>query len=239
MAAAPGLRLVGVERGFGRRPVLGGVDLTATPGEVVALVGRNGAGKTTLLRLAVGVLEPGRGEVTVDGHPPSTPGPARPSVGYVAEGAPLPGDATVDGFLRAQAALRGGDRAARVAHVAAARARLGVDQVAPRTIATLSRGWRQRVALAEALAAAPRLLVLDEPTDGLDPETTRALWAELAELAAPAGRERVVLLASHDPAEVAAVATRVVVMAAGRVERDVALAGDAAARAAQVAEAMP
>jgi ABC-2 type transport system ATP-binding protein len=215
------LHLAGITKSFGARAALTGVSLDVAAGEIVLLVGRNGAGKTTLLRIATGFLDPDAGAgaavATIDGisllGSPRDRVRAQRKLGYLPETAPAP----LDLIVREHLVLR-----ARLKRVANARA--AVDQVmaasavaseADRRIGALSKGYRQRVGLADALLGDPPLLVLDEPTSGMDPIQTRELREHLAAIGKTPGRA--VLISSHALAELTPLATRTVVLAAGTV----------------------
>jgi ABC-2 type transport system ATP-binding protein len=221
------VRLEGVTRRFGSTVAISDVAFELRPGEVVGLLGPNGAGKTTTMRVLTGYLRPSAGRVTVGGVDPLVdPVGARRLVGYMPESAAVPGELSVTGYLRYCARLRrvGGRRAVRAA---AGRAieRAGLTGVAGQRVSTLSKGYRQRVALAQALVHDPPVLVLDEPTSGLDPRQV----ADTRELIARLGRKRTVLLSSHLLGEVGQLCRRVVVLDRGRVVADSDVAGLTAA----------
>ena len=202
------LALRGIEKAFGARRAVAGVTLEVAAGEAVLLVGRNGAGKTTLLRIATGFLDADAGEVAIDGVPIARRAEAQARLGYLPEHAPAPPELTVREHLRLRARQKGhgDDAVARAARTAQIEAELG------RQIGALSKGFRQRVGLADALLGEPPLLVLDEPTSGMDPIQTR----ELREHLIRAARDRAVLVSSHAVADLQALASRVAVMRAGR-----------------------
>ena len=192
-----------------------GVTLAVARGEAVLLVGRNGAGKTTLLRVATGFLDPDAGEVRVDGiamDRASERARAQARLGYLPEHAPAPVELTVEQHLRGRARLKNLPMSAIEAPIAAA----ALGEVRGRTIGVLSKGFRQRVGLADALLGDPPLLVLDEPTSGMDPIQVRELRERLIEVA----KDRAVLVSSHAVTDLAALATRVVVMRDGAVVAD-------------------
>jgi len=209
------LVLDGIAKAFGPWRALAGVSLTVGAGEAVLLVGRNGAGKTTLLRIATGFLDPDAGSVTIDGVAMAARrAHAQARIGYLPEHAPAPLELTVREHLRFRARLKGTTD-------------LSVDQAmneadivteAERPIGALSKGFRQRVGLADALLGAPPLLILDEPTSGMDPIQTRQLCKKLIEAANHRGCA--VLVSSHAVADLEPLAVRVVVLAKGTVIAD-------------------
>jgi ABC-2 type transport system ATP-binding protein len=202
------LALRGIVRTFGRRRAVAGVSFEVAAGEAVLLVGENGAGKTTLLRIATGFLDPDAGEVIVAGIAMARErARAQAQLGYLPEQAPAPSELTVREhlYLRARqkrVAAAGLDRAIELA---------GLGETLRQRIATLSKGFRQRVGLADALLGDPPLVILDEPTSGMDPIQVRQLREHLA----AAARERAVLVSSHAVADLEPLATRVAVLRAG------------------------
>ena len=202
-----------VEKSYGSWKALAGVSLVVAAGEAVLLVGRNGAGKTTLLRIATGFLDPDAGAVTIDGIGMATDrARAQAKLGYLPEQAPAPHELTVTDHLRLRARLKG----LREDAVARAIAQADIADVAKRPIGVLSKGYRQRVGLADALLGEPPLLILDEPTSGMDPVQTKALCEHLV----AAAKARAVLVSSHAVADLEPLAQRVVVIHKGRVVAD-------------------
>ncbi len=203
-----------VGRRFGARRVLDGVSLTVERRQLLGLLGRNGAGKTTLLRMGAGLLPPSQGRVRVGGVDVIREGPRiRQRVGYLPENCPLYGEMRVKEFLRFRAGLKG---------LGSGRARHRVDEVTDscglreirrQPIRRLSLGFRQRVALAEALLAEPELLILDEPTRGLDPLQAGQAWDLLRDLAG----DRAVVVATHDLETAARHCTHLAVLGDGAV----------------------
>jgi ABC-2 type transport system ATP-binding protein len=211
------LALRGIDKAYGAWRALADVSLEVAAGEAVLLVGRNGAGKTTLLRIATGFLDPDAGEVTIDGVPMATRrAAAQARLGYLPEQAPAPHELAVREHLRLRAHQKGlrGDAVEQA--VAASLEAADIVDHAGRPIAALSKGYRQRVGLADALLGDPPLLVLDEPTSGMDPIQTRDLCARLV----GAAKERAVLVSSHAVADLEPLAARVVVLRRGRVVAD-------------------
>ena len=199
------LELTGVEKRYGRRTALSDVNLVIAPGELVGLVGANGAGKTTLLRIIVGFLDADRGQVVARVR----------AIGYLPEHTPLPLDETIGGFLATRASIKGVARidveCARVLSI------VGLTAASRRVIVTLSKGMRQRLGLADALLGDPSLLVLDEPTEGLDPVQLHAMRTQVRALV---GETRSVLVSTHAVTDLEGWATRVIVLARGRIVGD-------------------
>jgi ABC-2 type transport system ATP-binding protein len=204
---------------------LDGISLRVPPGTALGIVGPNGAGKSTLLRLLLGYLRPTTGTLTVAGLPPRV-FVERHGIGYVPERPAISPRWTVRGTLRAFAAL--GDvepwreRVDRTLHD------LGLEPVADRRVGALSKGNLQRLALGQALLGERRVMILDEPTDGVDPEWVARIRELLARWRA-ADPERVLLFASHNLDEVERVAERVAVLAQGRLREVLDLRAPAAA----------
>lgn len=202
------LELSKICKAFGARSALDGVSLEVNAGEAVLLVGRNGAGKTTLLRIATGFLDADAGDVTIDGIPIAERARAQARLGYLPEHAPAPAELTVRDHLATRARLKGiAERDA----VDKAMAAADITGEAKRRIGTLSKGFRQRVGLADALLGEPPLLVLDEPTSGMDPIQTKELRAHLVE----AAKQRAVLVSSHAVADLEGLAARIAVLREG------------------------
>jgi ABC-2 type transport system ATP-binding protein len=203
-----------VTRHFRKGRGITDVSFEVRPGEVLGLLGPNGAGKTTTMRVLTGFLTPDEGQVAIDGADAAAdPVAGRRLIGYMPEASALYGEMSVDGFLAYCARLRGVTRDRRRQAVSRAVQQAGLHGRAGDRIGTLSRGLRQRVALAQALVHDPPVLILDEPTAGLDPQQV----AEARELIARLGRSRTVLLASHLLSEVSQLCRRVVVLDEGRV----------------------
>lgn len=198
---------------YGDQIAVNDISFRVGRGEVVAFLGPNGAGKTTTLRILAGFLGPTAGHVTIAGHDVvDEPFEARQSIGYMPEGVPLYPEMRVIEYLRFRAELKRVPRRSRASHVDEAMHKAGVVEVAHKRIGHLSKGYRQRVGLADAIVARPPIVVLDEPTAGLDPNQIREARALVREL----GREHTVVLSTHILGEVEACATRVVLIHHGK-----------------------
>ncbi|MGC8968703.1 MAG: ABC transporter ATP-binding protein [Thermus sp.] len=214
------LRLEGLGKRYGRKPVLSGVSLSVQPGEVYALAGPNGSGKTTLIRLATGLAFPTEGRALLLGEDVHKTPSARRHLGAVVE-APAAFYPYLTGRenLRMHAALAGVREEGRLTE---ALARLQLLAVADQKVGTYSLGQRQRLGLAAAILHRPKVLVLDEPTSGLDPEGVELVHGLLQELA----REGVaVFLSTHHLPEVSRYAQRVGILGGGRLLDEVVLTG--------------
>ncbi len=207
------IELRGVAKFYGEVLGVVGVDLVLQPG-LIAIVGPNGAGKSTLLNLLVGLLSPSRGEIVVRGVPACDAARIGDLVGYCPGWEDLPPGATGRGLLRRQLAIRGYQRAEIDRRAELALERVGLREAANRRVAGYSKGMRQRIKLALALAHEPQVLVLDEPLNGLDPMARAELIGLFREWASD-GRH--VLVSSHILHEVDMIADQVVFVDAGTI----------------------
>ncbi len=210
---------------YGSLTAVEDVTFQVSPGEVLGFLGPNGAGKTTTMRMLAGFVTPTSGTASICGHDVETdPLGAKSSLGYLPEGAPLYGEMSVRRFLDFIADLRsleGERRAARLAHVIE---HLHLGGVLEQTIDTLSKGFRRRVGLAQAIMHDPPVLILDEPTDGLDPNQKHEVRALINQMA----RDKIIVISTHILEEVDAVCTRAIIIARGRIVADDTPAGLAA-----------
>jgi ABC-2 type transport system ATP-binding protein len=198
---------------YGARLAVDDLSFDVPRGEVVGFLGPNGAGKSTTLRVLAGFLGMTSGKVTVAGHDVVTDSEAaRRCIGYMPEAVPLYPEMRVEEYLAFRAELKGVARKERRPNVDSAMEKANVTDVASVPIGKLSKGYRQRVGLADALVAKPPLLVLDEPTAGLDPNQI----AEVRDVIKALGREHTVLLSTHILSEVEASCSRVVVIDRGK-----------------------
>ncbi len=207
------IEVSGLTKRFRDRTAVLDLSFTIGRGEVVGLLGPNGAGKTTTLRLLTGFLPPTAGSIRVAGFDVlEQPREARRHIGYLPEVPPLYDAMTVRGQLRFAAELKGVARPLVRGEIDRVAALAGVDGVLDRLTSNLSKGYRQRVGIAQALLGNPDVLVLDEPTVGLDPIQIR----EMRDLVRSLGGRHTVLLSSHLLPEVAMTCTRVLVLNGGR-----------------------
>lgn len=186
-------------------------------GEVLGFLGPNGAGKSTTMKVITGFLSPTSGKVTVDGYDISEhPIQVKSLIGYLPEGAPSYGDMTTLEFLNFIAEVRGfrGDEAqSRINHVLH---EVALTDVAHQTIDTLSKGYKRRVGLAQAIIHDPKVLILDEPTDGLDPNQKHHVRELIKNLA----KDKIVIISTHILEEVSAVCSRAIIIAKGKIVAD-------------------
>ena len=201
------------------------VSFEVGPGEVLGFLGPNGAGKTTTMRMLTGFITPTSGRAWIYGHDvESDPIAARTCIGYLPEGAPAYGEMTARAFLEFIADLRGLRGAVRRARLDTVIQRLELAPVLQQSIETLSKGFRRRVGLAQAIVHDPAVLILDEPTDGLDPNQKHEVRTLINEMS----RGKIIVISTHILEEVDAVCTRAMVIARGRLVADDTPAGLAA-----------
>ncbi len=206
------IEVTGLTRTFGDRVAVRDLTFRAERGEVIGFLGPNGAGKTTTMRMLTGLLPPTRGTARVAGFDVVEQSlEVRRRVGYLPETVPLWGDLTVRELLEFVAAIKDVPARERGRQIEAALEACGVDDVADRRIETLSRGYRQRAGIAQALIGDPDVLVLDEPTVGLDPRQI----IEIRELVRSLAGDRTIILSTHILPEVARVCARVLIIDRG------------------------
>lgn len=213
------LKLVaqGLVRDYAGRRAVDGVSLRLARGEVLGLLGPNGAGKSTTLRMLAGTLAPSAGRVEIAGHDMAhAPQQAKRHLGYLPEHPPVYPELTVDEYLRFCARLHGLARADQRTAIDAAKADCGLEDTGARLIGNLSKGYQQRVGIAQAIVHRPDVLIFDEPTAGLDPNQLRGVRDLVQRLAA----EHTVIVSSHILSEIQAVASRVVILHRGRIVLD-------------------
>ena len=197
---------------YGNHLAVDDVSFTVADGQICGLLGPNGAGKSTIMNILTGYLSATSGQVTVAGHPlPEEADAAKACVGYLPEQPPLYPEMTVQEYLTFAAELKGVKKAERKEQVCRVARRTGLEAVLPRLIRSLSKGYKQRVGIAQALLGSPRLIILDEPTVGLDP----AQVIEIRKLIRELGRAHTVILSSHILGEVQAVCQQILILSKG------------------------
>lgn len=206
-----------LSRSYGEFRAVDGVRFSIAQGEVVGLLGHNGAGKTTIMKMLTGYLEPSAGSARIDGLDVVADRQAvQAQLGYLPENCPVYPEMTVVDYLDYHAGLHGVAEAERPAAIRTAIERTWLQDKALAAIGTLSRGYRQRVGVAQAILHAPRILILDEPTNGLDPTQIQQMRSLIRELS----KRATVILSTHILQEVQAVCDRVLVMRNGRLVLD-------------------
>ncbi len=204
----------GLSKTFGTTTALRDVSFTVARGEIVGLLGPNGAGKSTMMRVLTGYIPPTSGTARVAGFDvQERPLEVRRRIGYLPETPPVYAEMTVLGYLRFIAELRELPRGEIAGRIRAVMAQVGIAAVSHRVIGHLSKGYRQRVGLSQALLHDPELLILDEPTVGLDPKQVVEIRSMIRELAA----KHTVVLSSHILPEVSAICTRIIIIDRGRI----------------------
>ena len=206
-----------VSKSYGSTLALHEVSFHVSPGEVIGLLGPNGAGKTTMMKILTGYLQPDEGEAIVDGiDVVANPLEVQKRIGYLPENAPLYPELTVQSYLKMMADLRQIPEEEQPLRLSQAVRAAGLEQHLTRPIGQLSKGFRQRVGLAQAIIHQPRLLILDEPTIGLDPTQI----VEVRRLMRRLAKNSTVLLSTHILSEVEATCDRVIILMNGEVKAD-------------------
>jgi len=201
-------------KNFGPKIAVNDVSFSVERGEVLGFLGPNGAGKSTTMRMVTGFIPPTAGRISVGGHDILTnPIPAKRLIGYLPENAPSYADMTVNGFLRFTAEMRGITGDARKRAVNRAVELCMLENVLYQTIDTLSKGYRHRTCLAQSIIHDPDILIMDEPTDGLDPNQKH----EVRNLIKRMGTNKAVIFSTHILEEVDAACSRVIIIDRGRI----------------------
>ena len=202
---------------FGALQAVQDLSMQLHPGEVLGFLGPNGAGKSTTMKMVTGFLPPDSGEILIHGiNVQQDPIGAQKLIGYLPEGAPTYGEMQVERFLNFIAEVRGYQSAERSRVVANAIERMDLGGVTQQRIETLSKGFKRRVGLAQAILHDSKVLILDEPTDGLDPNQKHQVRALIRSLS----KDKIVIISTHILEEVTAVCSRVVIMSGGRLVED-------------------
>lgn len=210
----PAIEVKALDKRFGPIHAVQNVSFSVRHGEVLGFLGPNGAGKSTTMKMITGFLEPTDGTVLVNGHDVTTdPITVKASIGYLPEGAPAYPEMTVIRFLDFIAEIRGLNGAEKQQRIDQIIAQIHLDTVVDQTVETLSKGFKRRVGIAQALLHDPDVLIMDEPTDGLDPNQkheVRSLIKEMAE-------KKAIVISTHVLEEVDAVCSRAIIIAAGQI----------------------
>jgi ABC-2 type transport system ATP-binding protein len=211
------LKLDNVSKDFGGVRAVDGISFEIDRGEVVGFLGPNGAGKSTTMRMITQYLDPDSGEIEVDGHTlPNGSIEAKQRIGYLPENNPLYEDMIVADYLEFMAQLRGIDSEKARTGIRDAVEATAIQKVYFRPIEELSKGFRQRVGLANAILHKPDLLILDEPSEGMDPGQQR----EIRHLISDWGKERAVIFSTHDLPKAQSTAHRIVIIDGGKIIAD-------------------
>jgi ABC-2 type transport system ATP-binding protein len=206
-----------LRKSFGELKAVVGISLNVPRGEVLGFLGPNGAGKSTTMKMLTGFLEPDSGSARIAGYDVlEQPKLAKSKLGYLPEGAPLYAEMTPRALLQFVAGLRGFEKHEAKRRAGIAVERTGLEPVLDRTIETLSKGFKRRVGLAQAIVHDPKVLILDEPTDGLDPLQKHEVRTLIGEIA----REKTIVISTHILEEVDAVCTRAIIIARGKLVAD-------------------
>lgn len=209
-------------RRFGNLVAVDDISFEVEPGTVLGFLGPNGAGKSTTMKMLTGFLLPSSGTAEIFGHDiRSDSVAARRMIGYLPEGAPLYGELTVSQLLHFIASARGYSGAERDRRIDDATARLELGDVMQQTVETLSKGFKRRVGLAQAILHDPPVLILDEPTDGLDPNQKQQVRHLIREMAP----DKIIVISTHILEEVDALCSRAMIIARGRLLADDSPAG--------------
>lgn len=202
---------------FGTRRAVDSVSFSVQPGTVLGFLGPNGAGKTTTIRMISGFLKPTSGQITVNNvNMLENPVEAQRNIGYMPERTPLYEEMTVESFLHFAAALRGYEGTERQERVNRALKSCFLEPVRNQVIETLSKGYRQRTCLAQAIIHDPAVLLLDEPTEGLDPNQKKVVRDMIIEM----GKSKVIMISTHVLEEVEAICSRVIIVSRGKIVAD-------------------
>lgn len=203
-----------VTKKYGKIVAVDDVSFTIKEGEIIGLLGPNGAGKSTTMNMITGFIEQTQGEIIVDGYDMlKKPKKAKKEIGYMPEGVPLYTDLTVREFVAYMAEIRQVDKKTRKEEIEKIINQTGLKQVEKKLIKNLSRGYKQRVSMAGALVGNPKILILDEPTVGLDPKQITEIRNLIKEL----GKTHTVILSSHILSEVSQICNKVIIINKGKI----------------------
>ena len=208
------IQVENITKRYGSFTAVENINFEIEEGEIVGFLGPNGAGKSTTMNMITGFIEPTSGKIIVDGYDISKkPRKAKRQIGYMPEGVPLYSDLTVKEFVTYMAELKGVPRKEKKEKVQKALKETGLTDVQNKLTRNLSRGYKQRVSMAGALVSNPKVIILDEPTVGLDPKQVTEIRALIKEL----GKEHTVILSSHILSEVSQICNRVIIINNGKI----------------------
>ena len=210
----PAIEVKALDKRFGAIHAVRNVSFSVNHGEVLGFLGPNGAGKSTTMKMIAGFLEPTSGTAMVNGYDVSEdPIAVKSSIGYLPEGAPSYGEMTVLNFLNFIAEIRGINGAERHQRIDKVVQQIHLESVLTQTIETLSKGYKRRVGLAQTILHDPDVLIMDEPTDGLDPNQKHEVRTMIKEMA----QEKAIIISTHILEEVDAVCSRAIIIADGQI----------------------
>lgn len=208
------IEITNVTKKYGNFTAVDDISFTIQNGEIIGFLGPNGAGKSTTMNMITGYIEPTEGTITVNGYDiQKKPQKAKKQIGYMPEEVPLYQDLTVKEFVTYMAELKKVDKKVKKEEVEKALTETGIKDVEKKLIRNLSRGYKQRVSMAGALVGSPDVLILDEPTVGLDPKQITEIRSLIKEL----GKEHTVILSSHILSEVSQLCERVIIINKGKI----------------------
>ena len=208
------IQVENITKKYGSFTAVNDISFEIDEGEIVGFLGPNGAGKSTTMNMITGFIEPTKGRIIVDGYDISQkPKKAKKQIGYMPEGVPLYSDLTVKEFVTYMAELKGCDRKTKKEKVQKVLEETGLTEVQNKLTKNLSRGYKQRVSMAGALVGDPKVIILDEPTVGLDPKQVTEIRTLIKEL----GKTHTVILSSHILSEVSQICNRVIIINKGKI----------------------
>lgn len=208
------IEITNVTKKYGNFTAVDDISFTIQNGEIIGFLGPNGAGKSTTMNMITGYIEPTEGTIIVNGYDiQKKPQKAKKQIGYMPEGVPLYQDLTVKEFVTYMAELKKVDKKVKKEEVEKAITETGIKDVEKKLIRNLSRGYKQRVSMAGALVGSPDVLILDEPTVGLDPKQITEIRSLIKEL----GKEHTIILSSHILSEVSQLCERVIIINKGKI----------------------
>lgn len=208
------IQVENITKRYGNFTAVDGISFDIDEGEIVGFLGPNGAGKSTTMNMITGFIEPSEGRIIVDGYDISKkPKKAKRQIGYMPEGVPLYSDLTVKEFVAYMADLKGCDKKTKKEEIKKVLEETGLTEVQNKLTKNLSRGYKQRVSMAGALVGNPKVIILDEPTVGLDPKQV----TEIRTLIKNLGKKHTVILSSHILSEVSQICNRVIIINKGKI----------------------